>query len=580
METTGGDDRLSAKMKDDIVYSGVLQKRGHLRKNWLTRFFVLTSSSLRYFRRPRPRGGISRGWSTDSRYLRGELLLADIVQVEPDDRDARRPYRFTITVLRPRFLGIVQSVQYCIQAGSEDDRDKWLRYLKEPHVARILSKPTIASAPSSSSSAMDLFLHIITSDSASTSPCPSTAKILQEDFPVFLALVREMHASSSSDDIVRVLDQLVHEVEDGRYNETLKRVLAIAAELKLEKSPALWTRDVQGGYSTVMKAMYKSQPLYRASFKQLQPQEATTRYALGRILGSGAHSVVRVGFTAQHTQVAVKCIAKISLHPLTKQALLDEVAIMRSLQHPHLVPLVDFYETAAYYGVVTPLCTGGMLLTDLMHRSKYTEGDARRVMHQLTSALAYLHAHGIVHRDVKPDNILLYTSSPQSPILLADFGFAKRMSGEMKGTSCGTPSYMAPEVLLGHAYGSAVDCWALGVVLFILLSGKAPFPGKNHADICRRVVEANVNMDHPNWNNVSAAGKALVRALLVVSPQERLTAAQVLQDPWMLDTTEDGGNLDAALDSMRTLSVESMSLELNDEEVAMALDEELKVHDI
>ncbi|KAF0694278.1 hypothetical protein As57867_014770, partial [Aphanomyces stellatus] len=146
-----------------------------------------------------------------------------------------------------------------------------------------------------------------------------------------------------------------------------------------------------------------------------------------------------------------------------------------SHDHPHVLPLIDTFETATFFGVVTPLCTGGTLHSDLVVRKRYSEASARRAMTQLADALAYLHAHGVVHRDVKAENVLLHSSSVHAPLLLADFGFAKRLPWT-KGTTCGTPAYMAPEVLLGHAYDAAVDCWSLGVILYMLLSGQPPFP--------------------------------------------------------------------------------------------------------
>ncbi|RHY29466.1 hypothetical protein DYB32_005103 [Aphanomyces invadans] len=577
------------KSKEDVLHSGILLKRGHLRKNWLTRFFVLTSGALRYFRKPPGGGAKCTTWSVDPRYLRGELPLADIIHVECDDSTPQpayhpRTYRFTITVLRHRILFLVRRpVRFHLQATTEDERERWVRVLREPR--KQLSKVTLPRH----TSALDLYMHFATA-AHEEPPVPSnvdkgTAKMLSQDFPLFLALLRDMHVVESAQDLVRILDQVQGEVDDGRYNDMLKRMLAVAAELKLEMRPSLWTKDVQVAYSSVMKSMYRSQPnssnsrlLHPLPSSVKQQQASTTmmsssKYTLGRILGSGAHSIVRVGYTASHTQVAVKCIAK--SHVQLTPALLQEVELLKSLSHPNLVTCLDFYEAPGFYGVVTPLCTGGMLLTDLMTRPRYTEADARRVIAQLASAIAYLHINNVIHRDIKPENILLYTSSANSPILLADFGFAKRLVGGVatRGTSCGTPGYMAPEVLLGHDYGTPVDCWSLGVILFILLCGKPPFPGANPADICNRVVQAKVVLDHPNWANVSEAGKQLTLKLLVANPSKRLTAAEVLEDPWMTQTTasDKALELSGVLDTLRSITgvVSDRELSLT----AMELDE-------
>ncbi|KAF0690869.1 Aste57867_17790 [Aphanomyces stellatus] len=186
-------------------------------------------------------------------------------------------------------------------------------------------------------------------------------------------------------------------------------------------------------------------------------------------------------------------------------------------------------------------------------------------MTQLADALAYLHAHGVVHRDVKAENVLLHSSSVHAPLLLADFGFAKRLPWT-KGTTCGTPAYMAPEVLLGHAYDAAVDCWSLGVILYMLLSGQPPFPGSNHADICQRVVQAHVSMDHPNWATVGDDAKALVLALLTKDPATRLTAAQVQDHRWMHAEANDAVTRDRRLTDAPSVCSTCRPSELTDDE--------------
>ncbi|EQC28247.1 CAMK protein kinase [Saprolegnia diclina VS20] len=580
-----------AKKKEEILWSGVLQKRGHLRKNWLTRFFVLTPTHLRYYKKPRS-PHISSTWNTDKRYLRGELRLADLIHVESSGAD-HRPYCFVATFVRQAnvlwLYHAHSTIDYHIQANSDDDRDKWIRLLTSQRGpkfhASVSSSSSMKLAGGSSSSMIclapsaprDIYLYMVGHCSDDLpGDAVASAKVLAEEFPIFVALIRELDGGDDEHVLVHVLDQMVGEVLDGAWNETVKKVLALAAEQKLATASTLWTDAVKTAYMVIMKAMHKQSA--SSSSRQLkstfvhgprlhrQPSSATfaSTYSLGRILGSGAHSVVRVGWHHQQLkQVAVKCIAKAKLLRHEQTSLLQEVAILRQLRHPNIVPLLDFVEEVDMYYIVTPLCTGGELFQDLVKRTQYTEDDARHVLLKLAHAVAYIHAQNIMHRDIKPENVLLFSSAPGAEIMLADFGFARMSLGNHLGTACGTPEYIAPEVVKGIKYGIAVDCWSLGVLLFILLSGQPPFPGHNHADILARVAVGAYSMDAAPWVQVSNAAKALVRRLLTVDPSQRLTADALLHDPWMLGCNTagtDGGDdegkrdvtqLGSALEEMR-----------------------------
>ncbi|KAL7686293.1 putative protein kinase [Plasmopara halstedii] len=121
-------------------------------------------------------------------------------------------------------------------------------------------------------------------------------------------------------------------------------------------------------------------------------------------------------------------------------------------------------------------------------------------------------------------------------VMIADFGFARPMNGSRRGTACGTPGYVAPEVVQGEPYGAEVDCWSLGVILFILLCGYPPFPGANHATVLDKVVKAEYKFEAPYWDDVSDEAKDLVTELLAIDRTKRLTASGILAHPWMDET--------------------------------------------
>ncbi|KAK1946718.1 Calcium/calmodulin-dependent protein kinase type 1 [Phytophthora citrophthora] len=401
---------------------------------------------------------------------------------------------------------------------------------------------------------------------AALSPASQAGRSVEQEFPVLANLIRDMHDCKKEDEMIYILDQVLGEVQDGANSGYIKKLIATAGEVKLEHSENIWTTHVKTAYANIMKALQTSSsgqepssqaPTLRAPTYAMRQNSAGSIesgesnrslnnvdlasfhrfYKLGRKLGSGAFSVVHIA-THRETrkQVAVKCIAKASLGPQDVHSLKQEVEVMSSLNHPNLVPLLDYFEEERYYYIVTPLCTGGELFDDLVKRKSYTEEDARVLMRKLASAIDYLHSRGIVHRDLKPENILLKTSAPGAEVMIADFGFARPMNGSRRGTACGTPGYVAPEVVQGEPYGAEVDCWSLGVILFILLCGYPPFPGANHATVLDKVVKAEYKFESPYWDEVSDEAKDLVSELLTVDRTKRLNASGILAHPWMDET--------------------------------------------
>lgn len=190
------------------------------------------------------------------------------------------------------------------------------------------------------------------------------------------------------------------------------------------------------------------------------------------------------------------------------------------------------------------LMTGGELFDRIVSKDHYNEQEAKETLKQIVVAIKYCHENNIVHRDLKPENILYQSPNDDSIIKIADFGLATMLkSNQLLTVACGTPGYVAPEVLKGLAYGKEVDMWSIGVILYILLCGFPPFYDDNNKKLFLQISNANYCFPDPYWTNVSNSAKDLIRNLLVVDPTKRLTPDQVLQHPWMF---EDGStsNLD------------------------------------
>ena len=264
------------------------------------------------------------------------------------------------------------------------------------------------------------------------------------------------------------------------------------------------------------------------------------------------------------------------VHRQQLQALVNEVQILADLRHPNVVRLVELYKDPTYFFLVLEKLNGGELFDKMCQRQCYTEKDARDVCRTLFDAMAYCHKHRVAHRDMKPENLLLQNYDTTSNdnqqhhhhlIKVCDFGFAKFVERPNSLiTLCGTAAYMAPEILNYQPYDQRVDNWSVGVILFMLLGGYAPFDehrcetnhNKNHGPPNNNTTTTNNNIInnnryrlnqqirqghyimHPqNWDGVSPDAKALIKGLLTVNMKQRLTMEQALEHPWMTGHSDD-----------------------------------------
>jgi calcium/calmodulin-dependent protein kinase I len=231
--------------------------------------------------------------------------------------------------------------------------------------------------------------------------------------------------------------------------------------------------------------------------------------------------------------VAIKCVLRKDLPPTDDAAIYDEVAIMSSLTHPHIVPLIDFFEEKDCYFLVMELMSGGDLFDRIGKKKTYSEADARDLAVKMIKAMAYCHSHNIAHCDMKPKNLLLMSEDNDSYIKLADFGFAARCHIPKSLTKqCGTPFFVSPEILMRQPYDQQSDMWSVGCIIYLLLSGNLPFMGRSQKELFRKIVSGKFEFDDDDWCDVSAEAKDLVKRLLVLDPDERLTSTEALKHKW------------------------------------------------
>ncbi|KAK5605742.1 hypothetical protein CRENBAI_006828 [Crenichthys baileyi] len=222
---------------------------------------------------------------------------------------------------------------------------------------------------------------------------------------------------------------------------------------------------------------------------------------------SGAFSeVVMAREKATGKMVAIKCIPKKALKG-KETSIENEIAVLRKIKHENIVALEDIYESSNHLYLIMQLVSGGELFDRIVEKGFYTEMDASRLIRQVLDAVNYLHSMGIVHRDLKPENLLYFSPHDDSKIMISDFGLSKMEgTGGVMATACGTPGYVAPEVLAQKPYSKAVDCWSIGVIAYILLCGYPPFYDENDSKLFEQILKADYEFDAPYWDDISDSG--------------------------------------------------------------------------
>ena len=270
--------------------------------------------------------------------------------------------------------------------------------------------------------------------------------------------------------------------------------------------------------------------------QQLNPNAKYIIHTRTQQLGEGAFSVV-IEATKRSTNdhYAVKVVTKSKLTKEDEIALKDEIDVLNELKHEHIIRLYDVYEEPSYYYLVTEQMKGGELFDRIVSKSFYNEKEARDVCAILFESLGYCHSKSVAHRDLKPENLLLQSEDNDSAIKIADFGFAKRvLTPNSLTTQCGTPGYVAPEILEGVAYDTKSDMWSLGVIIYILLGGYPPFIEQNQRELFRKIRKGQYEFHDEYWGGVSKDAKNLISSLLTVDPAKRLSAKEALEHKWML----------------------------------------------
>lgn len=320
--------------------------------------------------------------------------------------------------------------------------------------------------------------------------------------------------------------------------------------------------------STVLERIVAEE---RESKGKLPKYPGLERWTLVEKMGDGAFSNVYRARdnNNQYPEVAIKVVRKFEMNSSQRANILKEVQIMRQLDHPNIVKLIDFSESRQYYYIVLELCPGGELFHQIVRLTYFSEDLSRHVILQVAKALEYLHEEaGVVHRDIKPENLLFYPTpfmparnpKPKNPddedkvdegefirgvgaggigvIKIADFGLSKVIWDSQTMTPCGTVGYTAPEIVKDERYSKSVDMWAMGCVLYTLLCGFPPFYDESIQTLTEKVARGQYTFLSPWWDDISKSAQDLVSHLLTVDPGKRYDIKQFLNHPWIREADE------------------------------------------
>jgi len=200
---------------------------------------------------------------------------------------------------------------------------------------------------------------------------------------------------------------------------------------------------------------------------------------------------------------------------------------------------IDVFDEKNHYYLITEKLPGGELFDRVVQKSYYNEKEARDVCKILFEALGYVHSQHVAHRDLKPENLLLTSQDDDCNVKIADFGFAKKCpSPKSLKTQCGTPGYVAPEILNGVKYDAQADMWSIGVIVYILLGGYPPFIEQNQRDLFRKIRRGQYEFHEEYWGSVSQDAKDMISSCLTVDPDCRTTAESALKCKWITGDDE------------------------------------------
>ncbi|XP_067094756.1 death-associated protein kinase 2-like [Osmerus mordax] len=277
---------------------------------------------------------------------------------------------------------------------------------------------------------------------------------------------------------------------------------------------------------------------------QFKLQNVEDFYEIGEVLGSGHFGQVRavrerssgVRWAGKFLKLRRSASSRLGLE---RRNVEREVEILQALQHVNVMALKDVFESRVEVVLVVELICGGELFDFIAEKENLSEEEAIEFLKQILKGVGFMHSKHIAHFDLKPENIMLADKTvPHPHIKIIDFGLAQRLTqGEEYKSLCGTPQYIAPEVINYEALSEAADMWSIGVITYILLSGMSPFQGDKDEETLRNIVGMIYEFEDQYFSQTSVMAKDFIEKLLIKDPIERMTADECLLHPWIKPLT-------------------------------------------
>ncbi|XP_007902299.1 serine/threonine-protein kinase 33 [Callorhinchus milii] len=269
-------------------------------------------------------------------------------------------------------------------------------------------------------------------------------------------------------------------------------------------------------------------------------------YKFEQNLGKGSFGVViQATHIPTSTKWAIKILNKEKAGSSGVRMLEREVAILKMVNHNHIIQLEEVYETSRKVYLVIEFCELGELKGIVAKKGHLNEPETKHIISSLASAIFYLHKNGIVHRDLKLENILVKSNDNADDndlklnIKVTDFGLSVLRDGagvggkSMLQDTCGTPLYMAPEIMNNYDYSQQCDIWSIGIIMYTLLCGQAPFTAKSQEKLYEEIRKGELDFSHSCLKSISESAHCVLKGLLIVDPAHRMTASELLDHHWI-----------------------------------------------
>ena len=295
-------------------------------------------------------------------------------------------------------------------------------------------------------------------------------------------------------------------------------------------------------YPTKTRIYYcKDKKEYNEWFEKLKIATGYTNlldiYEVKNKLGSGKFGLVKLGVDKKTGQkVAIKIMKKSTMDSSDLELVRTEIEILKICQHPNIIRLYNVFENPDYLYIIMEYCSGGDLFSYLEIRNfRLPEKKASTIIHKMSTAVYYMHSFGVAHRDLKPENVLMTSDDDDGDIRILDFGLSKILGPEEKcDEPYGTLTYCAPEIIVDEPYTKAVDLWSLGIMTYLMVSGKLPFNSEDENEIARQVVYEEPDYTrNPVWKIITPECKDFIKRLLEKDQNKRMTIKQLLEHKWI-----------------------------------------------